>query len=212
MVLSFPSTPDVRFDAVYLTYNLDSKSINALIRELKDKDAQHFVLVDMLDAFSAHWAHPLLVPVILLDLMMSRLEGGIITNVTSIERLENIVGNLMALNVDTKPLAELVDVTDLLTKLHNILKGAIKLLDATRWMHRTSELLRLTGEELEAEFVKNGMGTAQLQADWFEIKYFLEDLISITANLEPEPMMSQQRCQSQIDIVSVNHAISIELH
>lgn len=153
----------------------------------------------MLDAYEAYWAHPLLVPVMLLDILMSRLEVEIFDNIDSVEIIERTVSRLQSSNIDAKPLAAPVDMTHLLTELHGNLKYAIKLLDAARWMQKTVALLLEFGQDLDKITPD---GTPGVKQEWREIKEFLEDLERLTAHLEPDPVMTQQRCQSQIDIVS----------
>jgi len=152
----------------------------------------------MLDTCSVYWTHPLLVPVLLLDMLMHRLEGDILANIASIQEIENTVSQLPTLDMDARPLAERENVTSLLTNLHNTLKQAIKLLDAAHWMQKAAQLLLETGDELDAKLRQNSL---DMQSEWVGIKGFLEDLVNITAHLEPDPVMTQQRCQSQIDIV-----------
>lgn len=152
----------------------------------------------MLDISYAYWAHPLLVPVLLLDMLMFRLEGEILANIASIQEIENTVSQLPSLGVDARPLAERENVTSLLTNLHNTLKSAIKLLDAAHWMQKAANLLLETGDELDAKLRQTSV---YVQEEWVGIKDFLEDLVKVTAHLEPDPVMTQQRCQSQIDIV-----------
>lgn len=202
MILSFPPTPLIRFNGISLSYNVSSRFTNALIGEINDVhdglQAEDFK--KMLDNCHAYWAHPLLVPVLLLDMLMSRLEGEILVNVASIQEIETTVSQLPSMGMDARPLAEREDVTGLLTNLHNTLKYAIKLLDAARWMQRAADMLLHAGGDLNenAELQNN---TPWTKMEWTEIKEFLEDLMRITESLVPDPVMTQQRCQSQIDIV-----------
>jgi hypothetical protein len=119
-------------------------------------------------------------------------------------KIETTVSELPSLDTDARPLAERTNVTMLLTRLHDTLKQAIKLLDAAHWMQRVTELLLETGEELAARFQTNSLGLLQ---EWADMKGFLEDMSRISAHLEPDPVMTQQRCQSQIDIVSVSRQV-----
>jgi hypothetical protein len=200
LVLSFPPTPLIRFNSIFLSYNVSSGFTNALIGEFHDVYTGLGVedFKDMLDNCIAYWAHPLLVPVLLLNMLMSRLEGDIQANIASIQEIENTVSHLPSLDMDARPLAERENVTKLLTNLHDTLKYAIKLLDAAHWMQKSANLLLETGNELDAKLSTNAL---DMQNEWAEIKDFLEDLVQITAHLEPDPVMTQQRCQSQIDIV-----------
>jgi hypothetical protein len=186
-----------------LSYDIISKDINALVRENHIPEGEEANrLAEVLVAYEAHLAHPLLFPVVLFYFFMSRLEPGIVQNVSSVEDLEKKVGELSPMESDSRPMAEREDVTALLTELHDTLKAAIKFLDAIRWAHRTAQLLLKTGADLEK--VTREWEITQLRRDWAEIKQFLDDAVVLTINLEPEPVMTQQRCQSQIDIVSTN--------
>lgn len=199
MVLSFPPTPLIRFNSISLSYNVSSRCTNALIVEIRDvcDGLQVEDFKNMLDTCHAYWAHPLLVPVLLLDMLMSSLEGEILVNIDSIKNIETTVSQLPSLGVDARPLAERENVTSLLTNLHDTVKHAIKLLDAARWMQRAAEMLLDVGGDL-AKLHNNTLG---MKREWDEIKEFLEDLRRITEYLVPDPEMTQHRCQSQIDIV-----------
>jgi hypothetical protein len=122
-----------------LSYNVSSRFTNALIGEIKDvhDGLQVEDFKTMLHTCHGYWAHPLLVPVLLLDMLMSSLEGEILVNIASIRDIETIVSQLPSLGMDARPLAERENVTNLLTNLHNILKHAIK-----RWMRRAADMLR----------------------------------------------------------------------
>lgn len=152
----------------------------------------------MLNNSSTYWTHPLTVPVLLLDMLMHTLENEIITNVTSIETMEKQVLELPSLDMHSRPLAERENVTKLLSNLHGILKYAITLLDAAHWTQRATNMLLKTGEELQAKFKTKSLG---METEWAGIKEYLQDMSNLVTNLEPDPLMTQQRCQSQIDIV-----------
>jgi uncharacterized protein YicC (UPF0701 family) len=136
------------------------------------------------------------VPILLLDVLMNSLEAGIQVNIKSIEKFEAEVSELPSLDMDSRPLAERADVTDLLTRLHTTLKEAIKLLDAANWMDKAAIMLDEIGNELNKipNFGSNSL--------WAEMQSFLEDIRRITDYLKPDPVMTQQRCMSQIDIMS----------
>jgi hypothetical protein len=103
--------------------------------------------------------------------------------------------------MDSRPLAERADVTDLLTRLHVTLKEAIKLLDAANWMDKAAIMIDEIGNEL------NKMPSFGNNSLWAEMQSFLEDIRRITDHLKPDPVMTQQRCMSQIDIVSQLHRL-----
>lgn len=217
LIICFPRTPLMRFNFMSLSYDIRLKTTNVLLRECEIvgprspeewkafKDKHDFN--EALQAFDAHLAHPLLVPAILLQFFMFQLENMINNNVKSMGDLEDTVEKLSSFAADMKPMAEREDVTHVLTELHNTLKTGIKCLDSVRWAHRAAALLCETGDDLRLKLAQRYYGkllplSAQFQDDWAEIRQFLEDIVFLTTNLEPEPIMTQQRCQSQIDIVS----------
>jgi hypothetical protein len=181
-----------------LNYNIESKFTNSLITELDEvhDGAQGEYFKRILDSCPTLWPHPLLVPILLLDMLMDSLEAGILVNIKSIEKYEAEISRLPSLDMDARPLAERVNVTDLLTKLHATLKDAIKLLDATNWVDKAVIMLNRIGDEL------NEVPQFSSSSIWAEMQPFLEDIGGIVDHLKPDPVMTQQRCMSQIDIVS----------
>jgi hypothetical protein len=133
----------------------------------------------MLDSCPTLWPHPLLVPILLLDMVMESLEAGILANIKSIEKFEAEVSRLPTLDMDTRPLAERANVTSLLTRLHATLKDAIKLLDAANWMDKAAIMLDEIGNEL------NRMPNFGGKSLWAEMQSFLQDLRRITDHLKP---------------------------
>jgi hypothetical protein len=198
LLLSFPPFPALKFSCMSLNYDIASKFTNALITEqvAVQDEAQAEYFQSILNSYPALWPHPLLVPILLLDMLMESLEAGILTNVKSIEKFEAEVSRLPSLDMDTRPLAERVNVTDLLTRLHATLKEAIKLLDATNWVDKAAIMLDGIGKEL------NEMPEFGTNILWAELQSFLEDIRQIVDHLKPDPVMTQQRSMSQIDIVS----------
>lgn len=198
LLLSFPPFPALKFSYLSLSYDIEAKFTNGLITEVNEGHdrvhAENFESI--LASCPTLWPHPLLVPILLLDMLMDSLEAGILVNIKSIERLESKVSRLPSLDMDTRPLAERANVTDLLTRLHTTLKVAIKLLDAANWIDRAAIMLDEIGNEL------NEMPNFGANRLWAELQSFLEDIRQITDHLKPDPVMTQQRCMSQIDIVS----------
>jgi hypothetical protein len=153
----------------------------------------------MLKFSQPYWAHPVLVPVLMLDMLVFTLENQVQLNIRDVERIEKTVADLPRLDMDKRPGANRADITQLVTELQNILKGAIKLLDAAHWASKTAAMLLDFGEQLDKI---SPDGTPGIKREWADIKEFLQDLQRLTAYLEPDPVMTQQRCQSQINIVS----------
>jgi hypothetical protein len=205
LILSFPVVPLTVFKNISVSYDVGFKITNALVStvELSDPNfrlkAQGYDWQQIIDLCHIYWAHPLLVPVLLLDIFMYGLEHDVLHNINGIEILEAQIRAMPSLGMDSRPLAEREDVGLVLTELHDTLQYAIKLLDAARWTRRSAQLLLKTGEALHTELVRRKSGP---QKEWPGIKNFLEDMIELPTHLEPDPVMTQQRCQSQIDIVS----------
>lgn len=135
-----------------------------------------------------------------MDTFTHSLELDITHNIAGVEKLENTIGAMPSLGMDSRPLAERENIGLVLSELHDTLKYAIKLLDAARWTRRSAQLLLDTGDELHAELAKWNTGP---QEEWHEMKNFLQDLVGLSSHFEPDPVMTQQRCQSQIDIVRI---------
>lgn len=194
----------MKFSSISLSYDTKLRFTNGLVTEL-DEVHEGLQVEDfkcMLDTCPELWPHPLLVPILLLDMLMNNLEAEILANIQSIKEIETEVSRLPSLDMDARPLAERANVTGLLTRLHNTLKTAIKLLDAAVWMDKAAMMLNEIGDELDKT---HNVGTDSL---WVEMQAFLEDLGRITDHLKPDPVMTQQRCMSQIDIVSPLHQLS----
>jgi hypothetical protein len=76
----------------------------------------------------------------MLDMLMFTLENHILLNIRDVERIEEMVSDLPRLDMDKHPGANRANITQLGTELQNILKGAIKLLDAAHWMKVTAAI------------------------------------------------------------------------
>lgn len=198
-MLSFPPFPLLRYSCISLSYDNEAKFTNGLITQLSYLDdrvqAENFDL--MLDSCRTLWPHPLLVPVLLLNVLMNSLEASVPLNITSAEKCEKRVEELPSLDTNAKPIAKRANVAFLLERLHDTLNEAIKLLDAVNWLEKTAAMLEAIGNELD---LKQRFGNIDI---WSELQQYLKKIKQITDHLKPDPVRTQQRCLSQIDIVSL---------
>lgn len=100
---------------------------------------------------------------------------------------------------------------------HDVLKGAIKLLDTLRWMERAVKLIMQAGDELDArirEMKHQAAGSDGAEAEeedeedeivmhWHEMRQYLDCIWRLCTSLETDRRMSELRCRAQIDIVSL---------
>lgn len=170
LILSFSETPKTPCDFLSMTYNVLTRSATILIRQsweprrhrLDDLDEYD----DRLESCRDHWAHPLVMPVILLQVQFTRCEEAVADNTLDVMGLEEEVSSNLgfdspdpASNVLRKRLTNGKDgedvqawgpmnMTNLMKQAHEVLRGTIKLLDTIRWVERAAKLLILTGDEL----------------------------------------------------------------
>lgn len=168
IILSFSDTPQTPCDFLSMTYDVHSRETTILIRQswvprrhrLDDLDEYDHRLESCRD----HWAHPLVMPVILLQVDFMRCEEGVAFNTLDVVALEEEVGGTFAFGGTTKngkrsrkhgkddqPEQQQwgpMNMTVLMQKAHTVLRGTIKLLDTIRWMERAVKLLILSGDEL----------------------------------------------------------------
>jgi hypothetical protein len=154
-----------------------------------------------------YWDHPLLLVMIMLDEQLTEIDHGVAANNQEVTRVENTVSGRLP--------GENHSMTHLMDNAHTALKGSIKLLDAVHWMSRAVSMLLEAGTELD-ERVSKDVGPpskkagevsspSPLKKNWVSMKQYLEDMSRLCDSLEADPMMSEKRCQAQIDIVRVCH-------
>ncbi|KAI5928329.1 hypothetical protein F4810DRAFT_648002 [Camillea tinctor] len=263
-----------------MAYKIRTKTTTALIRRSFDTRWHDEDSLDeyerRLDSCRARWAHPLVLPVVLLQVQLFRTEEAVLANNGEVLNLEAhvdaVTGSTGQANArgyrrnrakyggdesqhhfgPLKRLSTLKDMVEervghghghnrrsqerqapsptpsysdpdyvppqtihLMKEAHDVLKGAIQLLDTLRWMERAVKLLIQAGDELDARVkelraqavakgeVKSIEGDDQdeLTFHWYEIRQYLDCTWRLCTALETDRRMSELRCRAQIDII-----------
>ncbi|GAP85573.1 hypothetical protein SAMD00023353_1301690 [Rosellinia necatrix] len=92
LILSFSSNPQPPYDFLSMTYSLHTKTTTALIRRSfdtrwHDEDSLN-EYEQRFDSCRARWAHPLVLPIVLLQVQMLRTEEAVIANNCDVLQLE----------------------------------------------------------------------------------------------------------------------------
>ncbi|KAI1480459.1 hypothetical protein F4774DRAFT_84438 [Daldinia eschscholtzii] len=282
LTLSFSSSPQPPYDFLSMAYKLKSKTTTALIRRSFDTRWHAEDALDeyerRLDSCRARWSHPLILPIVLLQVQLFRTEEAVNANNAEVLELEahvdavtGTVGRANAQawwrnhqgeknNTHFKPLkrlsTNLKDMVEskvggggqrsqecsrngtpspapevasyydpdyvppqtihLMKEAHDVLKGAIQLLDTLRWMERALKLIIQAGDELDmrvkelrAQAVARGELKKEeaeefddeLTVHWHEIRQYLDCTWRLCTSLETDRRMSELRCRAQIDII-----------
>lgn len=153
-----------------MTYNVHTRSATILIRQSWEPRRHRLDDLDeydhRLESCRDHWAHPLIMPVILLQVQFMRCEEAVAENTMDVVALEEEVSSNLGPSQHTDPATKALrrrltggkdetvkqwgpmNMTNLMKKAHEVLRGTIKLLDTIRWMERAVKLLMLAGDEL----------------------------------------------------------------
>ncbi|KAI1125738.1 hypothetical protein F5Y10DRAFT_246449 [Nemania abortiva] len=95
LILSFSSNPPPPYDFLSMTYSLRTKTTTALIRRSLDTRWHDEDALDeyerRFDSCRARWAHPLILPIVLLQVQLLRTEEAVIANNTEVLQLEERV-------------------------------------------------------------------------------------------------------------------------
>lgn len=259
-----------------MRYDLRRKTTTALIRRSFDARWHEEDALDeyerRLDSSRDRWSHPLVLPIILLQVQLYRTEEAVVANNGEVLMLEAHVdavtgttgqanaeayrrrmlktrsrppGPLKRLstlkvkvgdkinggNVRSHEASEVdddisIDPDDvppqtihLMKEAHDVLKGAIKLLDTLRWMERALKLIIQAGDELDARLKEMRRQQAagkggeseqeehedeedEMELHWYEMRQYLDCIWRLCTSLETDRRMSELRCRAQIDIVS----------
>lgn len=265
LILSFSANPQPPYDFLSMTYKLRTRTTNALIRKSfntrwHDEDALD-EYEQRLDSCRSRWTHPFVLPVVMLQVQLLRMEERVLENNQDVKELERRVTDL----TDTKgqeamrarrwnsnhrsdtasllPLRRLSTLKSfvaekvgrpnsyprddieldedyeppqtihLMKEAHDVLKGAIKLLDTLRWMERVINLLLKAGDELDVrvqqirhpskgrEENEDKDSFDDLAYHWHEIRQYLNCILRLCTSLETDRRMSELRCRAQIDII-----------
>jgi hypothetical protein len=171
------------YDFLSLTYDLKSRCTTVLIRQSNHPRRQEMENIDEYDnrmeACRSHWAHPFIMPVVLLQVQFSRTEEAVAENNNNVMVLQAEVGSIAGFEAfevendkrskqsrrfsfgkdtaDQLPRLGPMDMTNIMKNAHEVLKDSVKLLDTVRWMERAVEMLIQAGDELSERM---GNGTA----------------------------------------------------
>lgn len=281
LILSFSSNPQPPYDFLSMAYKLRTRTATALVRRSFDTRWHADDALDeyerRLDSCRARWSHPLVLPVVLLQVQLFRTEEAVQANNAEVLELEahvdavtgttgranaeawrrnnhqtgkqhhflplkRLSSNLKEMvegkigsgrhspefrhNTSPAPCPEVTSYYDpdyvppqtihLMKEAHDVLKGAIRLLDTLRWMERALKLIIQAGDELDvrvkelrAQAVAKGQ-LKQEEADetdddltvhWHEIRQYLDCTWRLCTSLETDRRMSELRCRAQIDII-----------
>lgn len=161
-----PKTP---CDFLSLTYNVKSRNATILVRQSWEPRRHNLDDLDeydhRLESCRAHWAHPLIMPVVLLQVQFMRCEEAVSDNNLNVAALEHDVSNISGFDAEPtqkrlrrqrtnssgsggKVVWGPMTMTNLMKRAHEVLKDSIKLLDTIRWMERAVKVLILAGDEL----------------------------------------------------------------
>ncbi|KAH6646400.1 hypothetical protein BKA67DRAFT_541367 [Truncatella angustata] len=268
LILSFSNHPPPPYDFLSMSYNLRTRVTTSLIRRSFDTRWHDEDALDeyerRLDASRDRWAHPLVLPTVLLQVQLLRCEEAVVANNGEVLELEGRVDDLTGSHRSAaaelrrlhssksdsppfSPLRRLNTIRDLvgdkmgrrnddhfkpeypqpleddyvppqtihlMKEAHDVLKGAIQLLDTLRWMERAVKLLIQAGDELDARLTelnqksaeKGGSAVAndeenELSYHWHEIRQYLDCTWRLCTSLETDRRMSELRCRAQIDII-----------
>ncbi|KAI0900591.1 hypothetical protein F4806DRAFT_449180 [Annulohypoxylon nitens] len=279
LLLSFSSSPQPPYDFLSMAYKLKSRTGTALIRRSFDTRWHADDALDeyerRLDSCRARWSHPLVLPVVLLQVQLFRTEEAVQANNSEVLELEAhvdaVTGTTGRANAEAwwrnhhqshsnkhhpfKPIKRwssgLKDMVEekvrggrrshdvpssaapspgpeantyfdpdyvppqtihLMKEAHDVLKGAIQLLDTLRWMERALKLIIQAGDELDArvnELRAQAVARGQAKDDeddeltvhWHEIRQYLDCTWRLCTSLETDRRMSELRCRAQIDII-----------
>lgn len=262
-----------------MAYKLKTRTGTALIRRSFDTRWHADDALDeyerRLDSCRARWSHPLVLPVVLLQVQLFRTEEAVQANNSEVLELEAhvdaVTGTTGRANAEAwwrnhhqshsnkhhpfKPIKRwssgLKDMVEekvrggrrshdvpssaapspgpeantyfdpdyvppqtihLMKEAHDVLKGAIQLLDTLRWMERALKLIIQAGDELDArvnelraQAVERGQAKEdeedELTVHWHEIRQYLDCTWRLCTSLETDRRMSELRCRAQIDII-----------
>ncbi|KAH7163316.1 hypothetical protein B0J13DRAFT_34805 [Dactylonectria estremocensis] len=168
VILSFSEMPRTPCDFLSMTYNVHSRSATILVRQSWEPRRHNLDDLDeydhRLESCRAHWAHPLIMPVVLLQVQFMRCEEAVSDNNMNVAALEHDVSNIAGFDTEDPSPFRLrrqmsrdengkvtwgpMTMANLMKRAHEVLKDTIKLLDTIRWMERAVKVLILAGDEL----------------------------------------------------------------
>ncbi|KAF5004409.1 hypothetical protein FDECE_9103 [Fusarium decemcellulare] len=169
IILAFSEMPKTPCDFLSMTYNVRDRTATILVRQSWEPRRHNLDDLDeydhRLESCKTHWAHPLIMPVVLLQVQFMRCEEAVIENNSNVASLEYDVSNIAGFDLQDSTNRRLsrtfsngkdgsrvawgpMTMTKLMKRAHEVLKDTIKLLDTIRWMERAIKVLILAGDEL----------------------------------------------------------------
>ncbi|KAM0079363.1 hypothetical protein ACKRZS_008451 [Fusarium odoratissimum] len=168
IILAFSEMPKTPCDFLSMTYDVRERSATILVRQSWEPRRHNLDDLDeydhRLESCRNHWAHPLIMPVVLLQVQFMRCEEAVIENNSNVAHLEYDVSNIAGFDATetgrrlSRTFSNGKDgeriawgpstMTKLMKRAHEVLKDTIKLLDTIRWMERAIKVLILAGDEL----------------------------------------------------------------
>lgn len=176
LILSFPAEPTSPYDFLSMTYDIPERTTNVLIRQSFDPYEHEIEDLDQyeqrMQACKSHWAHPLVTPVVLLQVQFARTEAAVAENHSEVIVVERDVSNMAGFDAYDRarggsrarrmskssgsnnptipsgpPLYK--KSTELMKNAHDALKRSIHLLDTLNWMERAIKILLEAGDALD---------------------------------------------------------------
>ncbi|KAM5356085.1 hypothetical protein ACJ41O_002731 [Fusarium nematophilum] len=169
IILAFSEMPKTPCDFLSMTYDIRERTATILVRQSWEPRRHNLDDLDeydhRLESCRTHWAHPLIMPVVLLQVQFMRCEEAVIENNANVASLEYDVSNIAGFDLQDPSGRRLsrtfsngkdgtrvawgpMTMTKLMKRAHEVLKDTIKLLDTIRWMERAVKVLILAGDEL----------------------------------------------------------------
>lgn len=98
IILSFPYEPQAPYDFMSMTYSIADRTTTTLIRQsfdpYKHEDDELAQYQTRMQACKSHWAHPLLIPVMLLQVQFAQTEKAVAENHSEVIAVERDVSNM----------------------------------------------------------------------------------------------------------------------
>ncbi|KAK4202188.1 hypothetical protein QBC40DRAFT_222116 [Triangularia verruculosa] len=194
IILCFSTDPRPPYDFLSFTYNIPDRTATMLLRQSYDP---HIHDVDELEQYGErmqackpHWAHPLVTPVVLLQIQFLLSERAVAENEKDIAKVEHDVERMAGFEtMDSRPKSRSSSAssgqgsgfvhpkrpTELMKNAHDAFKKSIQLLDTITWMDRAIGVLLHAGDELE------------------EVRYESENDVELSADLQGALISSSGR-------------------
>ncbi|KAK4187036.1 hypothetical protein QBC35DRAFT_515753 [Podospora australis] len=170
IILSFSSDPRPPYDFLSFNYSIPDRTATMLMRQSYDPHLHDIDELEQygerMEACEAHWAHPLVMPVIMLQVQFSLSERALAENhkdiinveqdverMAGFETIEDLTGRRGRSSLSTSGSGAAPTPpkrpTELMKNAHDAFKKSIKLLDTISWMERATQLLLQAGDALD---------------------------------------------------------------